>query len=189
MPDFRDIVYGMYGAWRLALLDKSAMQIFDRSVAGFWKSFFAAVIVLPGYALVIFYDVSEQDVSAGWPRIVVVSAIAYVMGWVFFPLAVHTICGMIGKQKAFIGYIVALNWAEVIQISVYLPVMVLTATNALTPGATGLLNTAVVLLLSTYAWFIARTALGVSTMGAVGFVMLNMIIALFIRETALGMIL
>ena len=43
----------IYGAYRLARLDAAGMSYFDTSVAGFWRSFFAAVIIAPFYAMLL----------------------------------------------------------------------------------------------------------------------------------------
>ena len=98
MPSFRDIVYGIYGAWRLARLDPGAMTHFDRTVEGFWNSFFAAVIVAPGYALIILFDLAQVEVEAGALRIFLVQLLAYTTGWVAFPVVVHHVCEAIGKR-------------------------------------------------------------------------------------------
>ena len=42
----QEIFEGLYGAWRLLLGDRGAIALFDNSVAGFWKSFFAAIFVV-----------------------------------------------------------------------------------------------------------------------------------------------
>ena len=44
IPTTREIVFGLYGAWRLAHLDRGGLGYFDASVEGFWKSFFAAAM-------------------------------------------------------------------------------------------------------------------------------------------------
>ena len=84
MPSYRDIVYGIYGAFRLARLEAGAMSYFERTTAGFWKSFFAAVIVAPGFAIIIGYQLSQAEagIEAGVLRIFLVQALAYVLGWV-----------------------------------------------------------------------------------------------------------
>ncbi len=188
MPSYRDIVYGIYGAWRLARLDKGAMSYFDRTPAGFWKSFFAAVIVAPGFAIIIGYELAQVDLEAGVPRIFVVELLAYVLGWAAFPVIVHQICEAIGKREAYIGYIVAFNWSKVIQIAVFLPSIGLIALGAL-PGDSGsLLRWVVSLLILSYQWFITRTALGVTAMGAIGFVVLDFMIDLIVHMITLGMI-
>ena len=188
MPSFRDIVYAIYGAWRLARRDPGAMTYFERTVEGFWKSFFAAVIVAPGYALILLFDLSHVEIEAGALRIFLVQSCAFVIGWTAFPIAVHHVCEVIDKKEAFIGYIVAFNWGKVIQIAVFLPAIGLIALDIL-PGSWGwLLRWAVLFLILGYEWLITRTALGVSAMGAVGFVVLDLVIDLIIHAVTLGMI-
>ncbi len=188
MPSFRDIVYGIYGAWRLALRDPGAMTYFERTAAGFWKSFFAAAIVAPGYALILLFDLSHVEVEAGALRIFLVQSCAFVIAWTAFPIAVHHVCGLIDKKEAFIGYIVAFNWGKVIQIAVFLPVIGLIALDIL-PGPWGwFLRWGVLFLILGYQWLITRTALGVSAMGAVGFVVLDLVIDLIIHAVTIGMI-
>ena len=188
MPRFRDIVYGIYGAWRVALRDPGAMTYFERTVEGFWKSFFAAVIVAPGIALILLFDLSNVEVEAGALRIFLVQSCAFAIRWTAFPIAVHHVCGLIDKKEAFIGYIVAFNWGKVIQIAVFLPAIGLIALDILPGSWGGLLRWAVLFLILGYEWLITRTALGVSAMGAVGFVVLDLVIDLTIHAVTISMI-
>ena len=43
----QEVFKGLYGAWRLLLGDRGAVALFDDSIMGFWKSFFAAILILP----------------------------------------------------------------------------------------------------------------------------------------------
>ena len=65
IPSVTEIAYALYGAWRLARLDSGGMGYFDRSIAGFWKSFFAALLVAPGHILllVIEFDKAVNHVA------------------------------------------------------------------------------------------------------------------------------
>ena len=188
MLSFRDIVYGIYGAWRLARLDASAMSHFERTVEGFWKSFFAAVIVAPAYALILVFELSHFETGAGGVRIFLVELCAYVIGWTAFPLAVHHVCGVIGKREAFISYIVAFNWAKVIQMAVFLPTIGLIAAGIVSEETGWLVRWIVSILILGYEWFVTKTALGVRPMAAGGFVVLDFIIDLIIHAITLGMI-
>ena len=47
IPDQQEVIRSIYGAWRLPWLDRSGMGHFNLSVDGFWRSFFAAVLVAP----------------------------------------------------------------------------------------------------------------------------------------------
>jgi hypothetical protein len=188
MPDFRDIVYGIYGAWRLARLDQGAMTYFERTVEGFWKSFFAAVIVAPGYVLIIVFELSHLEPEAGALRIILVELCAYVIAWTAFPLAVHHLCQVIDRREAFIGYIVAFNWSKVIQMAVFLPTIGLVASGIISEESGWMLRWIVSILILGYEWFITKTALSVRPMGAAGFVVLDFVIDLIIHAITLGMV-
>ncbi len=190
MPSYRDIVYGIYGALRLARLDSGAMSYFERTPAGFWKSFFAAVIVAPGFAIIIAYELGQAEIEleAGALRVLLVETLAYVLGWVAFPVLVHQICEATGRRDAYIGYIVAFNWSKVIQMAVLLPSIGLIALGAPNGDGGWLLRLAVSFLILFYEWFITRTALSVTAMGAVGFVVLDFVIDRIIYMTTLGML-
>ncbi len=47
----REAIVSLYGAWRLARLDRRGFEVFDQTPAGAIRSFFAAVLVAPMYAL------------------------------------------------------------------------------------------------------------------------------------------
>lgn len=188
MPSFREIVYGIYGAWRMARLDPGAMSYFERTPEAFWKSFFAAVIVAPGFAILIIDQMSQIEFEAGVARIIVVELIAYLLAWIVFPALVHQICEAIGKREAYIGYIVAFNWSKVIQMAVFLPVIAVIATGVLPEDSGSLLRWVVSILILSYEWFVTRTALGVTAMGAVGFVALDLVIDLIVRGITIGML-
>ncbi len=188
MPSFREIVYGIYGAWRMARLDPGAMSYFERTPEAFWKSFFAAVIVAPGFAILIVEQLSQVEIGAGVARIIMVELLAYLLAWIVFPALVHQICEAIGKREAYIGYIVAFNWGKVIQMAVFLPAIGLIATGVLPGEGSLLLRWGVMVLILFYEWFITRTALGVTTLGAAGFVALDFIIDLIIHIITFGML-
>ena len=187
MPSLREIVYALFGAWRLACLDRTAMGYFDRTPAGFWKSFFAAAIVAPGFALLVILDPAIQDSQAVWLRILLVHATAYVIRWTAYPVAVHQICAVIGKERAFIGFIVAVNWANVIQIAFILPVVVITVSGLLPAGMGLLVNALAYLLILGYQWFVTRTALEVGAWAAVGLVVLDLVIGLMTQSISSAM--
>jgi hypothetical protein len=188
MPSAREVLSGLFGAWRLAHLDRTGMVYFDQSVQGFWNSFFAAALVAPGYLILVLLHLSQVPPAAGAPRIFLVESIAYVMSWTAFPLAVFFITEMIGKEREYIGYIVAANWANVIQLMIYLPVTVIAATIVLPAQLAVFLNVAVSLLILAYHWFVTRTALGVNPFAAAGFVLLDVTIGVMIKGVADSMI-
>ena len=76
----QEAVRGLYAAWRFLLRDRGAVAMLDDSVEGIWKSFSCAVIILPGYILLVAFAGAGADVGAHPIRIVVVEGIGYVIG-------------------------------------------------------------------------------------------------------------
>jgi len=188
IPSQRDIVYGVYGAWRLARLDRGGLVYFDRSAEGFWKSFFAAALIFPAYLALVAIDLSERDVSAGALRLVIAHASAYTLGWTVYPIVTRAICQAIGRDNAYIGFIVAFNWSQVIQMIVYLPVIFLGAMGLIPEGASALLHVLVYSVILAYQWFVTRTALDITPIAAAGFVALDLVLSIVITGMADGMI-
>lgn len=187
MIDIAAAIRGLAGAWRLARLDESAVQIFDNSIEGFWKSFQAAIIAAPLFALLIFLRSAEHPLSADPLRALFIEAIGYVVGWTAYPLAAWYLANALGKGQRYTTYIVAYNWANVLQVAAFVPVAALAASE-LAPDhlvvLAALLMTGLVIY---YQFFIVRAALGVEPLSALGFVAIDLVLGLLIDavETSL----
>ncbi len=180
----REIVASLAGAWRLAMRDRAGMQFFDATIDGFWRSFFAGVIAAPGYAFVVELRLADQLAPEHAMHAYLVEAVIYVVGWLAFPLAAYYLTGVLDRRRNYVGYIVAYNWAGVLQMALYVVAAGLAA-----PGyafVAELRLDAIVALGATvavlfYQFNIARIALDVGTAPAVGFVTLDFVISLFLH--------
>lgn len=183
-----EITAGFYGAWRLAHFDASGMRWFDRSTEGVWRSFLVAVLIAPGWALILYM----HDVSISPPpdlaRYVAVQAIAYVMLWVTFPLVLSHLAPLVDRQEELADFIVAYNWSAIPQMALMLPLAWLLSTEG---EASGWIQALVVvgrLALFAYQWFIVKTALRLGGLSAGGVVILDLLISLTITEVSDQMI-
>jgi len=98
----RDVVLGLYVAWRLLLFDGAARQYIDATIAGYWKSFYAAAIALPAVFILrlLYLDVHpELTAHADTERVVAVFALDYVYQWVAFPLLMVYGADAIGRSR------------------------------------------------------------------------------------------
>lgn len=184
MSRAREAAYALFGAYRLAHLDPSGLQYFNATVQGFWRSFLAALIVAPGYAILIALELGQSPDAASldWGHIALVQTIAYVISWTAFPVALHYLTALIDRHEEYVGYIVAYNWAAVIQMGVLLPAAAL---QAMIPGDVGgLIMLPVVIATAFYQWFIARTALRIGRGAAAGIVGFDFALSLFIASIA-----
>lgn len=189
----REIATGLYGAYRLARLDTGGMAWFDRTLSGFWKSFFAAVLAAPLYilltALHLFDDTGRELLEmAGGMRVFLIETLAYVIGWVLFPLVMIRVTDLLQREQEYFGFIIAYNWAGVLQIAAFLCAVVLSV-SGLFPAAVGdFLSMIVFFAILYYQWFITRTALRIRAGAAVAIVCLDMALSIFITGIANAML-
>ena len=184
MPSVNEILRALYGAYRLARFDAGGLAYFDATPGGFWKSFFAAVIVLPLYLLLLAVRL-QGDLPEGTPaRFLAIELIAYVIGWVIYPLVMATVARLIDRERHYVRYIVAYNWASVWQNILYLPVAILSVAGLLADGAAGFIALAALVAVLVYAWFVARIALALPGLHAVPLVALDVVLGLLLNGFA-----
>jgi hypothetical protein len=177
----REVSYGLFGAWRLAHLDPRGMQYLDTSVEGFWRSFWAAAIAAPLYSVIVMLKFARQDLEFDALRFLLIETIGYSIVWTAYPLAAWYLVAALDRSSRYTGYIVAVNWANVVQIALTLPVFALVASGALPTPLSAVLRIAVLAAVLYYHYFIVRTALEVDAPAAVGLVFTDFAIS-FLRE-------
>ncbi len=184
MPSLRDVVAALYGACRLMRFDAGGMTWFDLSIPGFWRSFFAALLVAPFFAVLVgmHFTRGDQPFDPGWAALVM--TVAYCLSWAAFPIAAILITRLLRLTDRYIALIVAYNWANVPQIAVILLANLIDAGGVL-PGFLGdVLPFAAMVFVLVYQWFVTRTALATTTATAIGVVFLQLLIDIFIELAA-----
>ncbi len=180
-----ELFAALYGAWRLARLDPRGQDHFDASITGFWRSFQAAVIVAPGYVFLIMLNLDQPNITAGAGRLILVEGLAYVISWTAFPLAMVSLAHRLKRDQNYIRYIVAHNWANVLQVAVFLPAALIT--QVVGPSAR-ILTVAVMMAIFLYQWYVARTVLSITPLQATGIVLINLFLDVVITLIANGMV-
>lgn len=172
----REVSYGLFGAWRLAHLDPRGMDYFDTTIEGFWRSFWAAVLMIPPYIVLVLLQLGQRETDWDPLRVLLVETIGYAIAWTAFPLAAFYVLAALGKQQRYVAYIVAYNWSNLIQIAVMLPVAALEATGALPGGVSTSLFIAALASILFYQYYITRVALDVDIAIAVGLVFIDLML-------------
>jgi hypothetical protein len=157
------------------------MGNFNLSVEGFWRSFFAAVLVAPGYALLVMQDLTgrAEAVSSAWALLV--ETLAYVIGWAAFPLAAIVATQLLGLSRNYAAMIIAANWAAVLQIGFFLLAVGL---GFLLPPLAGFIVTLATVAILSYQWFVFRTALDTTGGIAIALVLLDLLLNSAVSLTA-----
>jgi len=188
MVPAREVVSSLYGAYRLARLDAGGLQFFNDSTDGFWRSFFASVIVLPFYLvlLVVRHNTTLEHVAAF--RFYTVELIAYVIAWVAFPLVMVSFAKVLDRDRFYVRFIVAYNWAAVLQNGIYLPITILTAAGLLSDPLANTFALTALAAIVVYVWFVTRTALEIAAGRAAGIVGVDFLLSILVNAVAEGMI-
>jgi len=155
-----EIRAAMAGVLRLWRGDTSGFLAFDRSLAGFWRSYTAAILGAPIHALLLIFGRAE---GMGGPfetmRSGITEVLAYSIGWLAYPLLMARLTERIGRGERFFDYMVAYNWSALAQLVLFTGAAML---KLVLPGFLGsvaiLVALAAVLHLQ---WFIAKEGLAV----------------------------
>jgi len=179
MPDRQEIWSSIYGAFRLAFFDASGLNHLNISVEGFWRSFFAALLVAPGYVILAGQGLIVGDESLSiW--LIVVHTMIYAISWMIFPLTAFFIIDLLKLGHRFTALIVAVNWAAVIEVTVM--ILGLGFAMILPPDAANLMIVAIVVGLIIYQWFVIRTALQSSGTVAFAFVLFGLLVSAMLEK-------
>jgi hypothetical protein len=179
VPDRQEIWSSIYGAFRLACFDESGHSHFNISVDGFWHSFFAAILVAPGYVLLASQGVvSGAETLSIWS--ILVHVVIYAISWMIFPLVAFFAIDLLKLGHRYTALIVAVNWAAVIEVAVM--IIGLGVALIVPPDAANLLIVAVVIGLVIYQWFVIRTALQSTGTMALAFVLFGLLISAMLEQ-------
>lgn len=167
----------MTGALRLAQMDQTGLEFFDRSVSGFWRAFYAAALVLPIYAatLLVIGKVASD------PSLWLIEAAGYVVGWLAFPCLMLTLADLMDRRQRYFDFMVPYIWAAVPQNALLCGMTLLSATGLLPDDVGSLLRIGAFFCVLAYKWYIARVGLEVTSGAALGVVVVDVALDLLIQ--------
>ena len=174
----------LYGAYRMARLDPTGMDYFRNTRGAFWRSFNAAIIIAPFYAGLLLMRYQIGEISASAFRFFLVEVISYIIIWVAFPVVVDLIVTAMNRREKYIRFIIAYNWAKVLQNLIYLPVAILTINGILSQSNAGLVGLVMLIFFMLYTWFITKTALEIAGGRAATIVAIDLSLSLLINGYA-----
>jgi hypothetical protein len=163
----------MRGCWRLLWRDPAALEDFNLTVEGFWRSF---AMVVP--VLVLAYPMFISDYRFGLelaptgespPELRLgINYFYLLLGIVIWPLAAAALARLLGLGQNYVRYMIIYNWMAV-------PTLTLAIIPHLLHLATGaalfplILAQAIFVFLLYVSWFVAKTALETTALVAFAF--------------------
>jgi|SRR5579864_2912713 len=187
MPSSAEVVQALYGTWRFARLDRSAMRFFDLSHHGVWRSFWAAAICYPLYVILLLERLDADTIAqSGFVHILIVETIGYVTGWAALPLIVLGFCRWLGREEQGFDFIVVYNWSQVLQTALFVLVALVVKPMfpaEVTPDIDFLADAAIL----AYEWFIALIAIGAGGWIALAIVLIDIVVGMILFMITTGL--
>jgi len=186
-----EITKSINGAWRIARMDQNALNYFNISIEGFWRSFIAILIVAPFYLifLVLNHDqlsTTELSTEAATSKEFYVSMklIAHILGWLVFPVVMIPISRLMDLSQRYIPYIIVWNWSNVLVMVVILPAVLIFPPSEHSGQSAKLILMAAQITVLFYGYLVARAGLECKTLTAIGVVMLDLLFGLLFNLLA-----
>jgi hypothetical protein len=164
--------------------DASALQRLDLSGGGFWRSFTAALLVLPVACL---YIIAKREVwlaarppsplPDALPQVVIELG-AYSLGWVLLPVAMIFVVRRFHLTKRYVPFVVAWNWSNVIAALIALPPVVLLLLGLARPSEAVFLNMAATALALAYQQRVTQIALAIPLLAALAIPVFDLFLGL-----------
>lgn len=176
-----EIGRSIFGAWILARFNPSGLNFFDDTVDGFWRSFWAAAIVLPAYAFLLTLRNSEVTIGVGAGTAFFVNSIAYVIKWMAFPFVMFYVAQMFNRNQWYCRYIAAYNWSVVLQMTLMLIVRLIAVSGIVPTVIAGWAIAIALIFVLVYKGFIAHEALQATWPGAAGIVFMDFCLSLVLE--------
>ncbi|HYD98374.1 MAG TPA: hypothetical protein VEH84_03230 [Alphaproteobacteria bacterium] len=173
------ILTGLWGAWRLLLLDPRGLEPFDAGgVAAARASFLALLLLLPFELLIT--ALFQGRFPAGWE--LVVFGMGYALRAVLFPLVLLGLARFWDRTALWPRAVAAYNWSMVVQMAILLPMLMLHFAGALprhdSIHAIHLLR----LVIWAYEAWVLRCALAVGFFTACSFTVLDIVLSIGLSE-------
>jgi hypothetical protein len=112
----QEILSALTGAFRLVRRDADGMNLFNLSVVGFWRSFIAALIVLPIYIPLNVMEARRAGLDVSnhiWHEIT-----GYGLIWVVHPIVVLLLAYLLQRTNRYAAFVIASNWVSVPQFAI-----------------------------------------------------------------------
>ncbi|MCM0021692.1 MAG: hypothetical protein NBV67_16995 [Tagaea sp.] len=131
------------------------------------------VLLLPGYIWLAAERFETLKLEPSLGEILTIEPLGYLIGWTLFPVLSHFYCAQIGKSGDWYAYIAAYNWANILQMALYLPASLI-ADGGLAPVLLFVLSVAVLAAAIAIHFRIATVVLRVDPLPALVLVAIDL---------------
>lgn len=172
----------IYGAFRLFLRDRAGVNYLRSDGPALLKSFWAAIIVLPGWFLLDYFTQSGVWLNVPLFPALVMELAGYSMMWTVWPLFMLMVVKFLDLDDRYNLYIVAQNWMAVPSVLLYLVAIGGASILQLSTGSVYFVGFVSQIWVLFYHYFVVRVTMQVSVPIAIGFVMANFFLNIMLLD-------
>lgn len=187
MITFNEIYAAVLHSWALFRGDRGALNAFDSSYDGFWRSFAVILVLAPFYVIVflaeqrlILDDPLEAPVTFSAGAFLFWKSMSALVDWVALPILLAFLAKPLNFANRYTLLVVARNWTSILAILPYALVSLLFITGLLPPGGLLWASLLLMLILLRFRYQVFSAALGGPTSLVVGFVALDFLFSVLI---------
>lgn len=183
MPFSQEIFQSIYGAWRIARFDPDAMRYFNLSMQGFWRSFFAAVLLAPFFLITNMVNESgagAEHIAESSGGYILFWLFIWFLAWAVFPIVMIPVSSLLNLSNAYVPFIIVWNWASVLMNLLLFPLSILYGLGMFSQNSAALLLMVARISVFYYGYLVARTSLQSNKLTAIGIVVVEMLLGLLI---------
>jgi hypothetical protein len=182
-----EVASGLYGAWLFARRRPDGLRLMDTSREGALRAFWAAAVALPAALPLVATRLSLFPPRADALDVVLVEAIAYVVGWTAFPVLAHVAARVAEREERYPALVAAYNWTSLAQVLVLLVAAPLTLSDILPAALDAILEIGLRAALVAWLAFAMRAALDISWPAAIGLAVVEFALGLSIFRTVVSL--
>lgn len=183
-PDRAEIASALRGLALLVRGDARALQAYDLSLDGFWRSFRAPLLPILLYIILLPPEVSAVPPEAGRSVLWLVQGLQVLAGWALFLAGIAVLGRLAGLDHRFGIFTVLYNWAQAFVTAASLPVLALTGSGLLPPDVLAGWSVALLPVWMFIVARIARLGLQAALPVAVACALLDLVISVLLHRLA-----
>lgn len=183
LPNRAEIAAALKGLALLLRGDARALQFYDFSLDGFWRSFGLPLFCLAVYLILQPVNPVQAEIWAD-NRLGFLSmqGLEYLLAWAAFLIAMAAISRGFGLGHRYAVFVVLYNWAQAIVTAASLPILAGSLVGLLPPGTLAGWSTGILLLWLYIVLQAARIGLGAGFSLAVGAAFLDLAVSVLVHR-------
>ncbi|MBL4907921.1 MAG: hypothetical protein JKX94_10760 [Sneathiella sp.] len=181
MARFPEILWSLFGCYRLALRDEKALSYFNLSEKGFWSSFTAILVAIPILCVqnLLGYNFSATGISL--LPFLLLYIVTMVITWGLYLAAIGFASKYLNVSDKFSVFVIVYNWAQVALMALWLPFFILTL-GLLGPEITSVFGLLFVVISYVFLWFVLKATLEIPGPTAAALAFLEFIFSLTAQQ-------